>query len=135
MLTKNFYLGVFYDTFGYPTDSRMTTADELMEAINTHRIKHGLYPINKKEALCDLAKEELKNSYPLIYTKNYQMVRDFNQGKEILQVFEEPTLAKNIINRYWWRPFSQQQKTITDPNWRLGCGAVSNLQLVFIFSR
>lgn len=135
MLTKNFYMGMFYDTFGYPADTRMTTADELLEAINNHRIRYGLQPINIKRDLCDMAQTEQKSSYPLIYTKNYQSVTEFGQGKKIIQVFEQPTLAENIINRYWWRPFSEQQKAITDSRWIYGCGFVSGLHLVFILTQ
>lgn len=141
-IAKNSILGLFYSTFGYPADPRMTTADELFRVINSYRVQAGLTVLNKKDFLCEDAEASLKSLSSVIYTKKYEMIRDFRDdrervflGKELTQVFEQPVLAENVLARFWLQPFSQQKKIVDDSVWRYGCGAVSNLQLVFIFSQ
>lgn len=128
---KKFFQGIFYDSFGYPSDPTMATGDELFASVNQYRYQNSLPPIEKRQSICDLAQEELSSAYSLIYTKNYLLVKE----NMIIQVFGQPTQAENIINRYWWRPFGQQKKVISQPDWRNGCAVVSNQQLVFIFSQ
>jgi len=139
---KNLVAGIFYDIYGYPADRRMSTASELQEAVNDYRKVRDLAPIIEKYDICRIANQELVDISTLNYTKNYRFVKDIQNpsadiiaGQEIVQAFEFPTLAENVINLYWWRPFSQQKKVLDDPSWRSGCAAISNLQVVFIFSR
>lgn len=139
---KNNVLILFFDVFGYPEDVKMASADELFQAINTYRNQQNFLPLEKKETLCIMAKNKLNTLPTIVHTNKYELISDLDdegeathQGKEIIQVFPQRVSAESIINRFWLRPFSQQKEVIENPIWRYGCGAITELQLVFIFSQ
>lgn len=139
---KNTASGLFFDTFGYPSDPNMASGDDLLQAVNSYRTQQNLPLLEKKESICLSAVNELNTLPSFVHTKKYEQIKDFDneerqiiKGKEIIQTFEQPFLAENILNRFWLKPFSQQKNIVNERFWRYGCGAVSGLQLVFIFSR
>lgn len=138
---RQFYLDLFFDAFGYPPDQNMSTAKELFEAVNQYRRARALASLLEHSSLCQIAQADFQALYPFISTKNYALVKLFEQREgfakmgEIIQTAPHPNIGKHIVNVRWARSFSQQKEILEDPEWRFGCGAVSEYNVTFVFGK
>lgn len=140
-LARSFYLSLFFEVFGMPVDTQMATADEIFEAVNRYRKTNGLSDIVKDDELCRIAEKDLAELMSIATRQQHQLIREIEglplnrKATEIIEVRNQPSSGKHIVENLWARPLSQQQKILLDPSFTLGCSAVSGYNIVFVFGK
>ncbi len=138
---RQFYLDLFFDVFGYPPDDRMSTKEELFDAVNQYRVARGMDALREHPSLCGIAQADFQQLYAFYSNRTVQIVRRSSQKGEITEIGEiinaglQPNEGQHIVNAKWARSFSSQKTLLEDPQWQFGCAAVSEFNVTFIFGK
>ncbi len=127
-----------------PTDPRMSTPDELFEAMNSYRSAHGLSTLTKDDTLCFIAQSRAEELHQLGKLDNHEGLSKYldyfiqagftNQAGEVL-FYGGPLYGVHIIEYGWDRSLTGHREVIQDPNYNHGCGGISGEAVVFIFGQ
>lgn len=138
---KDYYNRLFFDIFGYPQDKNMTTADELLQVVNTYRTSKKLDALDEDSNLCDLAKSKMAEISTIRQKKVFDEVKTITDDKnfkkigQITQGFVQKSSAKTIVNLRWSNFSFPQKKLMEDPDWDVACANVSGNTVVFLFGK
>lgn len=123
-----------------PPDPRMSTADELFDAINNYRKAHNVSTLTKNDLLCSIAQnranEQLANGdldNHAGFDKYAQNQEEFGRMGEVLFGGVQPQYGVHIIEYGWDRSLTGHKEAIQNPVWNHGCGGISGYFAVFIF--
>lgn len=123
-----------------PPDPRMSTPEELFDAINNYRRAHNVQTITRNDTLCDIAKkradEQLANGGldgHAGFEKYAQSQNDFYRVGEVLFGGVQPQYGVHIVEYGWDRSLTGHKEAIQNPSWNHGCGGVAGYFAVFIF--
>ncbi len=123
-----------------PPDPRMSTADELFDAINQYRKANGISEVQKSDLLCGIAQhraeEQLANGGlddHVGFDKYVNDQNEFSTMGEVLFGGNQPQYGVHIVEFGWARSLTGHREAIRDPNWQFGCGGVAGYYAVFIF--
>lgn len=127
-----------------PNDERMSTPDELFEAMNNYRITHNLQPLTKDSTLCNVAQKRAEELQKLGNLDNhegfYNYLEDFVKGgfetmpSEVLY-YGGPLLGVHIVEYGWDRSLTGHRDEIQNLIWNRGCAGINSKAVVFIFGR
>ena len=123
-----------------PPDPRMSSADELFEAMNNYRTSHNVQILQKSDLLCSIAEKranEQKSNGKLDghagfekYAKDQQ---EFSTMGEVLFGGAQPQYGVHIVEYGWDRSLTGHREAIQNPSWQYGCGGIAGYYAVFIF--
>lgn len=123
-----------------PPDPRMSTADELFEAMNNYRKARNVQNLAKSDLLCSIAEnradEQLANGdldNHAGFDKYAQNQNEFSRMGEVLFGGVQPQYGVHIIEYGWDRSLTGHKEAIQDPDWSHGCGGIAGYFAVFIF--
>jgi uncharacterized protein YkwD len=123
-----------------PPDPRMSTPDELFEAINEYRRANGISLIQKSDSLCTIAQkraeEQLANGSlddHAGFEKYVNSQNEFSTMGEVLFGGNQPQYGVHIVEFCWARSLTGHKEAIRDTNWQQGCGGIAGYYAVFIF--
>lgn len=123
-----------------PPDSRMSTPDELYEAINNYRSAHGVNRLQKSDFLCSVAEnravEQVANGGldgHAGFEKYAKDQNEFGRMGEVLFGGVQPQYGVHIVEFGWDRSLTGHREAIRDPNWQAGCGGIADYFAVFVF--
>jgi len=123
-----------------PPDPRMSTAEELFEAMNTYRKAHGVSTLSKNDMLCDVAQnranEQIANGGldgHAGFSKHFNDQNEFNRVGEVLFGGSQPQYGVHIVEFGWDRSLTGHKEAIRNPVWNHGCGGIADYYAVFIF--
>ena len=136
---KSFYYQLFFELFGYPTSRQMASPEELLQAVNTYRSTHGLSNLDEDSVLCEIAKKKMSDVLAVSLQKTFDEVKiltdekDFKKVTQISQGILSANTAQTIVNLRWTNSYLPQKKVLDNPDWNVGCSAVSGTTIVFLF--
>lgn len=123
-----------------PPDPRMSTPDELFEAMNNYRSSHNVSVLQKSDTLCSIAQNRANEQITNggldghagfeKYTKEQQ---EFSVMGEVLFGGAQPVYGVHIVEFGWDRSLTGHKEAIQDPSWQYGCGGIAGYYAVFIF--
>lgn len=123
-----------------PPDPRMSTQDELFDAINQYRKANGINEVQKSDALCTIAQkradEQLANGAlddHAGFDKYVNGQNEFSTMGEVLFGGNQPEYGVHIVEFGWARSLTGHREAIRDTNWQYGCGGIAGYYAVFIF--
>lgn len=123
-----------------PSDDRMSTVDELNQAMKSYRLANGLPELQKSDGICKIAQnranEQLSNGgldNHSGFNKYVQDQSEFNRMGEVLFGGNQPQYGVHIIEFGWHRSLTGHKEAIQDPSWQYGCGGIAGYYAVFIF--
>ncbi len=123
-----------------PPDPRMSTSDELFEAMNNYRKAHSVQTLTKNDLLCSIAQnranEQLANGEldgHAGFEKYAKDQNEFSTMGEVLFGGAQPQYGVHIIEYGWDRSLTGHKEAIQDPSWQYGCGGIAGYFAVFIF--
>lgn len=123
-----------------PPDSRMSTADELFEAMNNYRIAHSVQILQKSDLLCSIAQNRASEQVAnggldghAGFEKYAEDQQEFSTMGEVLFGGAQPQYGVHIVEYGWDRSLTGHKEEIQNPSWQYGCGAVAGYFAVFIF--
>jgi len=123
-----------------PPDPRMSTADELFEAMGSYRKAHNVPTLTKSDLLCSIAQnradEQLANGNldnHAGFDKYAQNQEEFSRMGEVLFGGAQSQYGVHIIEYGWDRSLTGHKEAIQNPIWNYGCGGIAGYFAVFIF--
>ncbi|MBI2621046.1 MAG: hypothetical protein HYW63_00175 [Candidatus Levybacteria bacterium] len=123
-----------------PPDPRMSTAEELNEAMSSYRKSHNLPTLSQSDLLCSIAQnranEQLANGgldNHAGFEKYAQNQNEFSRMGEVLFGGAQPQYGVHIVEYGWDRSLTGHREAIQNPAWNYGCGGVAGYYAVFIF--
>lgn len=123
-----------------PPDPRMSTAEELFEAMNNYRRAHSLSILQKSDLLCSIADNRAKEQSAngkldghAGFGKYAEEQNEFSVMGEVLFGGAQPQYGVHIVEFGWDRSLTGHKEAIQDPSWQFGCGGISGYFAVFIF--
>lgn len=123
-----------------PPDPRMSTSDELFDAMNDYRRSHGVNTLQRSGTLCNIAQnranEQIANGSlddHAGFSKYAQNQNEFSRVGEVLFGGVQPQYGVHIVEYGWDRSLTGHKEAISDPNWQFGCGGIAGYYAVFIF--
>lgn len=123
-----------------PPDPRMSSADELFEAMNNYRRAHSVQTLQKSDLLCTIAQnranEQVANGEldsHAGFEKYAKEQNEFSTMGEVLFGGAQPQYGVHIVEYGWNRSLTGHREAIQDPSWQYGCGGVAEYYAVFIF--
>lgn len=123
-----------------PPDPRMSTPDELFEAMNNYRKAHSVQTLTKSDLLCSIAQnranEQLANGdldNHAGFDKYAKNQEEFPRMGEVLFGGAQPQYGVHIVEYGWDRSLTGHREAIQNPAWNYGCGGIAGYFAVFIF--
>lgn len=123
-----------------PSDPRMSTPDELFEAMNNYRKAHNVSNLQKSDLLCSIAQsrasEQLANGKLDGHSGFEKYAKDqteFFQMGEVLFGGAQPQYGVHIVEYGWDRSLTGHKEAIQDSSWQYGCGGIAGYYAVFVF--
>lgn len=123
-----------------PPDPRMSSADELFEAMNNYRKAHNAQILQKSDLLCKVAQnrasEQQANGKLDGHTGFEKYAKDqqeFSVMGEVLFGGAQPQYGVHIVEYGWDRSLTGHREAIRNPSWQYGCGGIAGYFAVFIF--
>ncbi|MEK9176286.1 MAG: hypothetical protein AAB520_02465 [Patescibacteria group bacterium] len=123
-----------------PSDSSMSTPDELFNAMNSYRGAHGVSILLKSDTLCSIAQkradEQLVNGdldNHAGFSKYAEGQNEFSRMGEVLFGGAQPQYGVHIVEYGWDRSLTGHKEAIQDPSWQYGCAGIAGYYAVFIF--
>jgi hypothetical protein len=123
-----------------PPDPRMSTPDELFEAMNNYRRAHNVQTLTKNDLLCSIAQnranEQLANGGldgHAGFDKYAENQNEFPRMGEVLFGGVQPQYGVHIVEYGWDRSLTGHKEAIQNPSWNHGCGGIAGYYAVFIF--
>lgn len=125
-----------------PPDPRMSTNDELFDAINTYRKAHGVQQVQKNDLICGIAQSRANEQQVngdldahAGFDKFFQNQNEFPQMGEVLFGGSQPQYGVHIVEYGWNRSLTGHREAISNPEWNYGCGGIAGYYAVFIFGK
>jgi len=123
-----------------PPDPRMSTSDELFEAMNNYRIAHSVSILQKSDKLCSIAQNRASEQEEggkldghAGFEKYAKDQQEFSVMGEVLFGGAQPQYGVHIVEFGWDRSLTGHKEAISDPSWQYGCGGIAGYFAVFIF--
>lgn len=123
-----------------PPDPKMSTENELFEAMNNYRKAHNVSILQKSDLLCSIAQnranEQLANGEldsHAGFEKYAKEQNEFSTMGEVLFGGVQPQYGVHIVEYGWDRSLTGHREAIGDPSWQYGCGGIAGYFAVFIF--
>lgn len=123
-----------------PPDSRMSTAEELFDAMNSYRSAHGVSTLQKSDTLCSIAQnranEQVANGKldgHVGFEKYAKEQEEYAGMGEVLFGGSQPQYGVHIVEFGWDRSLTGHREAIQNPSWQYGCGGIADYYAVFIF--
>ncbi|MBI4097656.1 MAG: hypothetical protein HY426_01315 [Candidatus Levybacteria bacterium] len=123
-----------------PPDPRMSTSDELFEAMNNYRRAHNVQMLTKNETLCSIAQNRANEQLALGDLDNHEGFdkyaenqEEFYRMGEVLFGGVQPQYGVHIVEYGWDRSLTGHKEAIQNPSWNHGCGGIAGYFAVFIF--
>ncbi len=140
---KNTYSAIFFEFFGFPSDSSFVTPSSLLQKVNAYRKSRGLNELEEQNETCNISQDRLSRFLSVSYTTHVQKVSRFpvengayvSRAAEILQSFDRFINAHSIIDYVWTKPFSETKSILDTPDWQFFCARVSGFTVSSIFAK
>jgi len=138
---KNYYYQLFFELFGYPTSQQMANPEGLLQAVNAYRSTHKLSGLDEDVSLCEIAKKKMPDVLAVSPQKTFDEVKiltdekDFKKVTQISQGIPSANTAQTIVNLRWANSYFPQKKVLDNPDWNVGCSAVSGTTIIFLFGK
>ncbi len=123
-----------------PPDPRMSTSDELFEAMNNYRIAHSVSILQKSDKLCSIAQNRASEQEEggkldghAGFEKYAKDQQEFSVMGEVLFGGVQPQYGVHIVEFGWDRSLTGHREAIQNPSWQYGCGGIAGYYAVFIF--
>lgn len=123
-----------------PPDDRMSTNDELFDAINNYRRGHGIEEVSRSDTLCTISQKRAEEQQALGtidghagFPKYAQEQRDFSYLTEVLFGGGQPQSGVHIVEYGWDQSLTGHREAIQDRSMSHGCGGVAGYFAAFIF--
>lgn len=123
-----------------PPDPRMSTSEELFEAMNSYRSAHSVSILQKNDTICLIAAKRVEEQVAnggldghAGFEKYAQGQGEFSVMGEVLFGGVQPQYGVHIVEFGWDRSLTGHKEAIQEPSWQYGCGGVSGYYAVFIF--
>lgn len=123
-----------------PPDPRMSTADELFEAMSNYRSNHNLNKLSKNDSLCIIAQKRAEEQVAnggldshAGFSKYFNDQTEFRRVGEVLFGGSQPQYGVHIVEFGWDRSLTGHKEAIQNPVWNHGCAGVAGYYAVFIF--
>ncbi|KKQ75426.1 MAG: hypothetical protein US96_C0011G0024 [Candidatus Woesebacteria bacterium GW2011_GWB1_38_5b] len=124
-----------------PQDSKMSTEDELFDAMNVYRSTHGVNQLQKNDLLCSIAQnraaEQVANDgfdSHAGFGKYASNQNEFSKMGEVLFGGAQPQYGVHIVEYGWDRSLTGHRETIRNPDWQFGCAGIADFFAVFVFA-
>ena len=124
-----------------PPDPRMSTVEELNEAMNVYRKANAVQTLTKNDLLCSIAQnranEQLANGdldNHAGFNKYAENQEEFSRMGEVLFGGAQPQYGVHIVEFGWNRSLTGHKEAIQNPDWNHGCGGIAGYYAVFIFA-
>lgn len=124
-----------------PPDPRMSTTDELFDAMNSYRRAHNVQAITKNDLLCSIARNRANEQLArgdldnhAGFDKYAQDQEEFYRMGEVLFGGVQPQYGVHIVEYGWDRSLTGHKEAIQNPTWNHGCGGIAGYFAVFIFA-
>lgn len=125
-----------------PADPRMSTADELFDALNSYRQDHNIPAVQKDDLLCSIAQnranEQIANGGlddHAGFNKYAQNQNEFSRMGEVLFGGNQPEYGVHIVEYGWDRSLTGHREVIQDSGWGYGCSGIAGYYAVFVFGQ
>lgn len=123
-----------------PPDPRMSSADELFEAMNNYRKAHNVSILQKSDLLCGIAQNRAREQESngkldghAGFEKYAKDQQEFSTMGEVLFGGSQPQYGVHIVEYGWDRSLTGHREAIRNSSWQYGCGGVADYFAVFIF--
>lgn len=123
-----------------PPDDRMSTSDELFDAINNYRRGHGIALVSKSDTLCTIAGKRADEQLAIGsidghagFAKYAQEQREFSYLTEVLFGGNQPQTGVHIVEYGWDQSLTGHREAIQDRSMTHGCGGIAGYFAAFIF--
>lgn len=123
-----------------PPDDRMSTGDELFDAINNYRRGHGIALVSKSDTLCTIAGKRSREQLAIGridghagFAKYAQEQREFSYLTEVLFGGNQPQTGVHIVEYGWDQSLTGHREAIQDRTMSHGCGGIAGYFAAYIF--
>ena len=128
-------------TWSYiPRDDRMSTAEELFEAMNSYRRSQALQEVVKNDTLCAVAQNRANELQALGklddhagFEKYARSQKEFDTMDEILYGGVQPQSGVHIVEYGWDRSLTGHRNALQNRMLTHGCGGIAGYFAVFEF--
>ncbi len=124
----------------FAADDRMSTVDELNQAMNQYRITHNLPSLSFDSLLCNMAQtraDQLQANGALDGHAGFGPLahnqQSFNTLDEVTFGGVNKVSGVHIVEWGWDTSLTGHHDAISDPQWKEGCAGINGLFAVFIF--
>lgn len=125
-------------------DSRMSTPEELFQAVNQYRIIHNLNPVQKDDTLCYIAQSRANEMQKVGQLDEHEGLKKYFDEQEVIQNIGEvmygssdgpgqPILGVHIVEWGWDRSVTGHKEALQDSKWQYGCAGIAGYIAVFEF--
>jgi uncharacterized protein YkwD len=124
----------------FASDDRMSTVDELNQAMNQYRRTHNLPTLTFDSLLCNMAQTRADQLQAFGKLDTHAGFGDLAHGQQSFNTLDEVLFGgvnkvsgTHIVEWGWDTSLTGHHEAISDPRWKEGCGGINGLFAVFIF--
>lgn len=126
----------------FAADDRMSTVEELNQAMNQYRRTHNLPTLTFDSLLCNMAQTRADQLQANGALDNHAGFGPLAHSQQSFNTLDEVTFGGvnkvsgvHIVEWGWDTSLTGHHEAISDPLWTEGCGGINGLFAVFIFGK